>query len=120
MVSGDVDVLLKEASARLSDYVVTSRRILTVLSLGLAGLGGAIALSRIRPDFRARNRVEKIVLVVAHCGIEYRDFHDSRHRAVGTFRSDSIFSGGSDIGFPVRIELEPANGNSGRSGWLIR
>lgn len=64
VVSGDLDVLLNEASVRLSDYVVTSRRILTVLSLGLAGLGGTIAWSRIRPDFRARNRVEKIILVV--------------------------------------------------------
>ena len=64
VVSGDLDVLLKEASVRLSEYIVTSRRILTVLSLGLGGLGGAIALSRIRPDFRARNRVEKIMLVV--------------------------------------------------------
>ena len=64
VVSGGVDVLLSEASARFSDYVVTSRRILTVLSLGLAGLGGTIAWSRIRPDFRARNRVEKIILVM--------------------------------------------------------
>jgi len=64
VVSGDLDVLLNEASVRLSDYVVTSRRVLTVLSLGLAGLGGAIAFSRIRADFRARNRVEKIILVV--------------------------------------------------------
>ena len=64
VVSGDVDVLLNEASARFSGYLVTSRRILTVLSLGLAGLGGTIALSRIRPDFRARNRVEKIIMVM--------------------------------------------------------
>jgi phosphate transport system permease protein len=64
VVSGDVDVMLKEASARFSDYAATSRRILTTLSLGLAGLGGAIALGRIRPEFRARNRVEKIVMIL--------------------------------------------------------
>jgi phosphate transport system permease protein len=36
---------------------------LAVLSLGLAVVGGVLAWRRIRPDFRARNRVEHIVLI---------------------------------------------------------
>lgn len=63
-VSGDVDIVLREASARYLEYSATSRRILATLTLGLAGLGGAIAWRRIRPDLRARNSVEHIMLLM--------------------------------------------------------
>jgi phosphate transport system permease protein len=63
-ISVDVDVALTEAATRFNEYGVLSRRILAVLTLGLGGLGGAIAWRRIRPDLRARNRVEKIVLLM--------------------------------------------------------
>ncbi|MDJ0907341.1 MAG: phosphate ABC transporter permease subunit PstC [Woeseiaceae bacterium] len=62
-VSGTVDASLQDAANRFNEYKVLSRKILTVLTLGLGGLGAAIAWRRIRPDFRARNRVEQIVLV---------------------------------------------------------
>jgi phosphate transport system permease protein len=63
-VSGDVDAALSNAAARFNEYGVLSRRILAVLTLGLGGLGGAIAWRRIRPDLRARNRVEQIILLL--------------------------------------------------------
>jgi len=63
-ISVDVDVALTEAATRFNEYGALSRRILTILTLGLGGLGGAIAWRRIRPDLRARNRVEKIVLLM--------------------------------------------------------
>lgn len=63
-VSGDIDVVLSEAAVRLNEYSVLSRHMLTALILGLGGLGGAIAWRRIRPDLRARNRVEHIILLM--------------------------------------------------------
>ena len=63
-VSGDVDSGLREAALRFTDYSVMSRRFLAVLTLGLGGLGGAIAWRRIQPDLRARNRVEQIIMLM--------------------------------------------------------
>jgi phosphate transport system permease protein len=63
-VSGDVDSVLREAAVRFQEYSTMSRRILAMLTLGLGGLGGAIAWRRIKPDLRARNRVEQIILVM--------------------------------------------------------
>jgi phosphate transport system permease protein len=62
-VSGDIDVILREASLRYQEYTAASRRILATLTLGVGGLGGAIAWRRIRPDLRARNRVEHVILL---------------------------------------------------------
>ncbi len=61
-VSGEVDALMRDAAERYNGYIEASRRMLAMLTLGIAGLGGAIALRRIRPEFRARNRVEQVVL----------------------------------------------------------
>jgi phosphate transport system permease protein len=63
-VSGAVDSVLSDAALRFQEYSALSRRILTVLTLGLGGLGGAVAWRRIRPDLRARNRVEQIILLM--------------------------------------------------------
>ena len=63
-VSGDVDAGLRDAAARFQEYSAMSRRILATLTLGLGGLGGAIAWRRIRPELRARNRVEQIILLM--------------------------------------------------------
>jgi len=63
-VSGNVDAILNDASARFLEYTTMSRRILATLTLGLGGLGGALAWRRIRPDLRARNSVERIVLLL--------------------------------------------------------
>jgi len=62
VTSGGVDVVMRDAAERYNEYVAASRKMLSVLTLGIAGVGGAIALRRIRPEFRARNRVEKTVL----------------------------------------------------------
>jgi len=62
-VSGQVDAVLQEGAARLQAYRATSRQLLSVLTLGFAVLGAAIAWRRIRPDLRARNRVERIILL---------------------------------------------------------
>ena len=61
-VSGEVSDMLREAAQRFQDYSASSRRLLAILTVGLGGLGGAIAWRRIRPDLRARNRVEQVVL----------------------------------------------------------
>jgi phosphate transport system permease protein len=62
-VSGTVDAVLADAASRLTEYSALSRKILAVLTLGLGGLGAAIAWRRIRPEFRARNRVEQVILL---------------------------------------------------------
>ena len=61
-ISGDADAVMRDAAERYNEYLAASRRVLATLTLGIAGLGGAIALRRIRPEFRARNRVEQVVL----------------------------------------------------------
>ena len=61
-ISGDADAVMSAAAERYNEYLATGRKILATLTLGVAGLGGAIALRRIRPEFRARNRVEQVVL----------------------------------------------------------
>jgi phosphate transport system permease protein len=63
-ISGDINSVLTEASARLTQYQATSRGMAAALCLGLATLGGAMAWRRINPKFRARNRVESVTLAV--------------------------------------------------------
>ncbi len=60
VVSVDVDAALQQAANQFNDYLIKSRQLLAVLTVGLAGLGGAIAWRRIHPEFRARNRVESV------------------------------------------------------------
>ena len=62
-VSGDVDAVLTEAANRFQELSQISRRILAVLTLGLAGLSASWAWRRISPDLRARNRVEHVILI---------------------------------------------------------
>ena len=61
-ISGEIDAVMRDAADRYNEYVAASRKMLAMLTLGIAGLGGAFALRRIRPEFRARNRVEQVVL----------------------------------------------------------
>ncbi len=61
VVSVDVDATLENAAAQLNAYHEKSRQLLAVLAVGLAGLGGAHAWTRIRPELRARNRVEGVI-----------------------------------------------------------
>ena len=60
-VSGDVDAVLREASARYVELHAQSQTLLSVLALGLAAIGGVSSWRRIQPDLRARNRVERAV-----------------------------------------------------------
>ena len=61
VVSVQVDETLRAAADRLLVYQEKGRQVLALLALGLAGLGGATAWRRIRPELRARNRVERVV-----------------------------------------------------------
>jgi len=60
-VSGEVNATLVQASERFLSYYASSRWLLTGIALSLAVLGAALAWRRIRPDFRARNRVESLL-----------------------------------------------------------
>ena len=62
-VSGDVNAVLTDAAERFNELNAISRQVLATLSLGLAVLGAALAWRRIQPDLRARNRVEKVILL---------------------------------------------------------
>lgn len=61
VVAVEIDTVLREASLRYQELTSTSRRLLVVLTLGIAALGGVFSWRRITPQFRARNRVESVV-----------------------------------------------------------
>ena len=61
VVSVSIDETLQAAADQLLVYEHTSSQLLAALALGIAGLGGAFAWRRIRPDLRARNRVEHVI-----------------------------------------------------------
>lgn len=61
VISVDADELLSDAASLFNAYAAKSRQVLAVLTLGVAGLGGAYAWRRIHPDLRARNRVESVI-----------------------------------------------------------
>jgi phosphate transport system permease protein len=63
-VSGDINAVLAAAAERYNDYIAASRRMLATFALGVATLGGTYALRRIRPNMRARNRVEHVILYI--------------------------------------------------------
>lgn len=64
VISGDVDAQIRDAAARYLDYTSVSRSLLAALAIGLALLGGSLAWRRIRPQFRARNKVEQVINVL--------------------------------------------------------
>jgi phosphate transport system permease protein len=61
VVSVSVDESLQAAADQLVFYQHKSSQVLAILALGIAGLGGALAWRRIRPELRARNRVEQVI-----------------------------------------------------------
>ena len=61
VVSVAVDDRMRAAAQRLVDYSAKSRQILATMVLLLALLGGAYAWRKIGPEFRARNRVERVI-----------------------------------------------------------
>jgi phosphate transport system permease protein len=61
-VSGNVEVFVREAAARHSEYFSSSRKLLATFCLGIAVLGSVVARRRIAPQLRARNQVERVIL----------------------------------------------------------
>ena len=61
IVSIAIDDNLRESAAEFISYREHSRQLLATLVFALSILGGTIAWRRIRPDLRARNRVEAVV-----------------------------------------------------------
>ena len=70
-VSGDIDLVLREAAEKHAEYMLVSRSLLATLCVGMAVLGTAVARRRIAPELRARNRVERVIsaLLVAASSI---------------------------------------------------
>lgn len=66
-ISGESNPMLVSAAAKYVELQSDSQRLLATLTLGLAGAGGVIAWRRITPDMRARNAVEKVVMVALIC-----------------------------------------------------
>ncbi|MDX1405711.1 MAG: phosphate ABC transporter permease subunit PstC [Woeseiaceae bacterium] len=64
VVSGQVDVVLRDAAARYLEYGRISERLLATSAIGMALLGGLLARGRIERDFRARNSVESVIRVL--------------------------------------------------------
>ena len=62
IVSVEVDAALREASLRYTELLATSRQLMVTMTAGVAVLGAAHAWRRITPDFRARNKVESLVM----------------------------------------------------------
>ncbi len=60
-ISGDSDSALREAAERYKGYQRNSRWMLAGLVLGVGALGSVFAWRRIRPELRARNRVERVI-----------------------------------------------------------
>ncbi|NNC77211.1 MAG: phosphate ABC transporter permease subunit PstC [Woeseiaceae bacterium] len=63
-ISVEQNPTLVQAAQRYNDLREASRQWLSVGVLALAGLGAAFAWRRLRPNFRARNRVEKVILML--------------------------------------------------------
>jgi len=62
--AGQPGGVMTDAVATLREYSRASRRLLATVSLALAVTGGVVAWRRIAPDFRARNRVETVILAL--------------------------------------------------------
>ena len=61
VVSVAVDAEMQSAAASFNGYITRSRQLLAVFVLGVAALGGVLAMRRIHPELRARNRVENVI-----------------------------------------------------------
>ena len=59
-ISGDVDATLAAASARYAAIQSASRTMLSASAIGIALAGASLALYRVNPALRARNRVERV------------------------------------------------------------
>ncbi len=62
-LAGDPQPYMVEAAGNLNTMTYVSRLAMTVVVLAVSGLGAVFAYRLIAPRFRARNRVEKVILV---------------------------------------------------------
>ncbi|WP_105382013.1 phosphate ABC transporter permease subunit PstC [Neorhizobium alkalisoli] len=62
-LAGDPQPYMVEAAGNLNTMTYASRLAMTAAVLAISGLGAAFAYRQIAPRFRARNRVEKVILV---------------------------------------------------------
>lgn len=63
-ISVDQNPMLVQAAERYNELRASSRQLLSLLAFALAGLGGVMAWRRLEPRFRARNRVEHVILIM--------------------------------------------------------
>ena len=63
ITAGQPDAWIIALSEKLSAWRIVSDQMVSVLALLLSLAGGAFGLSRIAPDFRARNAVERLMLI---------------------------------------------------------
>jgi len=61
VVAGEINAVLADAALHFSDVARTSRILMSVLVFGIAILGSVIAWQRIGVEFRARQKVERVV-----------------------------------------------------------
>ena len=61
VVSGDVDVALRDAADRYIAYSRASRTLLVTFCLAAGVLGAVLAWRRVSAEYRARNQVERVV-----------------------------------------------------------
>jgi phosphate transport system permease protein len=64
VVQGDVDPMVRTAAEHYRRLLTTSQAALAVVTLSIAIAGILLVRRKIRPDFRARNRVEQIMLII--------------------------------------------------------
>ena len=122
IVSGDVDAAVLRGAANYAILEPSARWVAFRSCSRSAGgiLGSCLRLAAHPADLRARNRVERIVMVHADRRLEYRHPHHHRHRAVGACSRRSASSEGAAHRVPVRPGMEPADGAARRPGRFVR
>ncbi len=90
----------REALGRMNAIGITATLIISFL-------GGTWAFLRLRPDFRARTRVERIVMMIAAARLAGRDPHHARHLRFAAVRNGALLPHDRSDLVPVRHPLEP-------------
>ena len=83
IVSAASDPMIQQAADRYAHLKLISLTSLTIASVSLSLLALIFIRSRIVPNLRARNQVERIVRISAGCLFHDRHFHHHRHRSFG-------------------------------------
>ena len=61
VVAGDIGPAVTDGAARYLEYSASSRRLLALIALAAGALGAVIVWRKVDADYRARNRVERVV-----------------------------------------------------------